>query len=95
MWRNGGIAPPFETSALDGGEWLASHSGHFTSRERIPSIHLIEGSVGPTTGMEAKEKRKILPLPGYTPLLTADVELRDLKHQRSRDYWQNRSNKGD
>jgi len=25
-----GTAPPFLTSALDGGEWLTSHSGHFT-----------------------------------------------------------------
>jgi hypothetical protein len=31
-----GIAPPFLTSALDGGEWPASHPGHFTPGERFP-----------------------------------------------------------
>jgi hypothetical protein len=25
MWRSGGIAPPFLTSAVDGDEWSASH----------------------------------------------------------------------
>jgi hypothetical protein len=27
---SGGIAPPFLTSALDGGEWSISSTGHFT-----------------------------------------------------------------
>jgi hypothetical protein len=27
------------TSALDGGEWSASHPGRFTPRERAPRIH--------------------------------------------------------
>jgi hypothetical protein len=30
VWESGGIAPQFLTSALDGGEWLASRSGRFT-----------------------------------------------------------------
>jgi hypothetical protein len=30
--RSGGIAPPFLTPALDGGEWLASHHSRFTLR---------------------------------------------------------------
>jgi hypothetical protein len=29
----------FLTSALLGGEWSASHTGHFTSGERAPSTH--------------------------------------------------------
>jgi hypothetical protein len=33
----------FLTSALDGGEWPASHSGHFTPRERAPGTHWIGG----------------------------------------------------
>jgi hypothetical protein len=33
-WGSGGIAHAFLTSALDEGEWLASHSNRFTPRER-------------------------------------------------------------
>jgi len=29
----------FSTSALDGGEWLASRFGHFTHEERAPGAH--------------------------------------------------------
>jgi hypothetical protein len=31
-----GIAPPFLTSALDGGEWLASYPDRFIRRKRAP-----------------------------------------------------------
>jgi hypothetical protein len=30
------MAPPFLTSALDGGEWSVSRLGHFTPGERAP-----------------------------------------------------------
>jgi hypothetical protein len=33
---SGGVAPPFLTLALDGGEWSASFLGHFTLREITP-----------------------------------------------------------
>jgi hypothetical protein len=33
------------TSALDGGEWSASHPGRFTSRERAPGTHWLGGWV--------------------------------------------------
>jgi hypothetical protein len=33
-WWSGDIAPPFLTSAKDGGEWSASCSGRFTPGER-------------------------------------------------------------
>jgi hypothetical protein len=46
MW-SGGIAPPFLTSALDEGEWLASCPLHFTTEERTPGIHWIGGWMGP------------------------------------------------
>jgi hypothetical protein len=36
------------TSALDGGEWLASSPGRFTLRERAPGTHWIGGWVGPS-----------------------------------------------
>jgi hypothetical protein len=54
-WRSGGIAPPFLTSALDGGEWSASRPGHFTAGETAPDTPLIGGWVGPRTGMDAVE----------------------------------------
>jgi hypothetical protein len=38
MRESGGTAPPFLISALDGGEWSASHTGCFTSGEIAP-IH--------------------------------------------------------
>jgi hypothetical protein len=40
-WGSGGIAPPFLTSALNGGE--ASHPGHFNPGEIAPNIHWIGG----------------------------------------------------
>jgi hypothetical protein len=33
---NEGIVPPFLISALDGGEWLASHSSHLTPQGKNP-----------------------------------------------------------
>jgi hypothetical protein len=39
----GGIAPPFLTSALDGGERSTSSPGHFTPRERAAGTHWIGG----------------------------------------------------
>jgi hypothetical protein len=47
------------TSALDGGKWSASHSGHFTHRERAPGTHWIGGWVGPRAVLDAVVKRKI------------------------------------
>jgi hypothetical protein len=37
---SGGIAPPFWTSALDRGEWLASYLS-FTPKTRAPGTHWI------------------------------------------------------
>jgi hypothetical protein len=50
-----GIAPPFLTSALDGGEGSASRSGRFTLIERVAGAHCIRGWVGPTAGLDAEE----------------------------------------
>jgi hypothetical protein len=33
-WGSGGMAPPFLTLVLDGGEWSASRSCHFKPGER-------------------------------------------------------------
>jgi hypothetical protein len=37
----------FLTSALDGGSWSASHFGRFTLGKGAPTVHSIEGLVGP------------------------------------------------
>jgi hypothetical protein len=37
-YGGGGIAPPFLTSALDGGEWSASRPGRYP-REGAPDTH--------------------------------------------------------
>jgi hypothetical protein len=47
-----GIAPPFLTLALDGGEWSVSHSGHFTPGEIAPGTYWIGGWVGPTASLD-------------------------------------------
>jgi hypothetical protein len=46
------------TSGLDGGEWSASSSGHFTPRESATGIHLIESCVDPRAGLDVVAKRK-------------------------------------
>jgi len=35
----------FLTLELDGGEWSASHTSHFTARERAPGTHWTRGWV--------------------------------------------------
>jgi hypothetical protein len=50
---------PLLTLALDGGEWSASHSSHFTPRERVPGIHWIGGWVDPRADLDTVVKRKI------------------------------------
>jgi hypothetical protein len=63
---NGGIASPFLTSALDGGEWLASHSSRYTLGE--PAVHI---------GLEAVIQRISNLNPYYCTLFTAWVETRN------------------
>jgi hypothetical protein len=55
---SGGIAPPFLSSALDGGEWSASRPGRFALGERALGTHWIGGWVGPRAGV-AVDKRKM------------------------------------
>jgi hypothetical protein len=54
----------FLTWELVGGEWSASRTGRFTPEERDTGIHWIRGWVGPRTGPDDVEERKILPLRG-------------------------------
>jgi len=44
--------------ALFGGEWSASHPGHFTPGERAHSTHWKGGWVGPRTNLDTVAKRK-------------------------------------
>jgi hypothetical protein len=55
---SGGIAPPFLTSALDGGEWSVSRPCRFTPEERAPGTNGIEGWMGLKAGVDAVDKRK-------------------------------------
>jgi hypothetical protein len=48
----------FITSALDGGEWSASRSGHCTSVQRAPGTSRKE-LMGHTAGLDVSEKRII------------------------------------
>jgi hypothetical protein len=54
----------FLTSAQVGGEWSASRPGHFTSGERAPGTHWIEGWLDLRTGLKDVEKGTFLSLPG-------------------------------
>jgi hypothetical protein len=54
IWGSGGIAPPFLTPALDGGEWSALRPGRFIRGETTPGNHLI-GPVDPRAGLDAVE----------------------------------------
>jgi hypothetical protein len=54
----------FLTSTIVEGEWSASHTSRFNPGERTPGAHFIGGWVGPRTGLDDVERRKILSLPG-------------------------------
>jgi hypothetical protein len=54
-------------SALDGGEWSASRPGRVTAGETAHCTHCMGGCVDHRAGLNAMEKRKILPLPGIEP----------------------------
>jgi hypothetical protein len=69
------------TSAVVGGELSASRPGRFIPGEIAPGAHWIGGWVGPRTGLDDVEKRKLLTLPG--------LELRPLgRPARSQSLYQ-------
>jgi hypothetical protein len=65
-WRSGSTHSL--TPALDGGEWSASRTGHFTPRERAPGTHWIGGWGGAQSrsGRGGEEKNS-QPPPGIEP----------------------------
>jgi hypothetical protein len=52
---SGGIALPFLTLALDGGEWSVSRPRRFTLEKNATGTHWIGGWVGPRAGLDAVE----------------------------------------
>jgi hypothetical protein len=59
VWGSGTVAPPFLTSALDGGEWSASRRGRFASGETAHGIHWIGGWKGRRADLDTVEQRRI------------------------------------
>jgi hypothetical protein len=53
IWKSGGIAPPFLTSALDGGEWSASRPLRVALRDIAPVVRCIGDWIGPRARLDA------------------------------------------
>jgi hypothetical protein len=63
------MAPPFLASALDKGDWSASHPNHVTPGEEAPSTPSDRRLVGPQRWSgHCGVKKNFLPLPGIEPL---------------------------
>jgi hypothetical protein len=71
---SGGIAPPFLTSAIDGGEWSAPRPGRFTPVEVAPGAHWVGGKVGLRGRLDVIEERKISVLAGSRTLARCYTE---------------------
>jgi hypothetical protein len=57
MWRSGGVASPFFTSALDGSKQSASFPGRFTPEEIVPVTQWIGRWVSPRADLDHAGKR--------------------------------------
>jgi hypothetical protein len=80
----------FFISALEGGIWLASRSGHFILSERVPSTYYIESSLLHRAGIHVVDNIKA----AYTcralnppPLLERRAALRSGKESNARIKW--------
>jgi hypothetical protein len=67
MPESGGIAPPFSTSVLDGGEWSASCPCRFTPSERAPGKQWKRGWFGHQRRFGRYGEKNNLALPGIEP----------------------------
>jgi hypothetical protein len=56
VWKTGGKAPPFLTSALVGGEYSASCPVRFTPGDRATGTHCVGDWVGSRAGLNDEEK---------------------------------------
>jgi hypothetical protein len=54
----------FLTSGIIGGQWSPLLPGRFTPRYRAPGVHWKGGWVGPSAGLDDREKRTFLTQPG-------------------------------
>lgn len=54
-------AVPFLTSALNGGEWPASHPGHLNTREKATGTHGIGGWLGARACLDIFEEKTSCP----------------------------------
>jgi hypothetical protein len=59
VWESRGIAPPFLTTALDGGEWSSSRPNPFTPGEVEPGTHGIGTWVSPRADVDTMEEKEI------------------------------------
>jgi hypothetical protein len=74
VWESGGIDPPFLTSALDGGEWPASHPGSLIPGGRTSGTYWIGYWVGPRAGLGSVKKKKSFGLAlNRTPAVHSDA----------------------
>jgi hypothetical protein len=70
MSGSGGIAPPFLTSALDGGEWSASRPGWCTPREKGAGTHWIGAGWAPEQVWTLWSREKsLVPAGNQTPAI--------------------------
>jgi hypothetical protein len=60
-WDSGGIAPPFLTSAVVGGELSASRPGRFIPEDGAPGTHWIGDRVCPWAGLYAMKRKMSSP----------------------------------
>jgi len=70
----------FLTSTLEGGEWTASSSGHFTPEVTAPGTHWIAGQVGQEPVWTRQNIERIFDLPS-SALCSVHLILYDLVTQ--------------
>jgi hypothetical protein len=58
---------PFIFPALNRCEWSASHADPFIPLGKVPGSSGIGNWADPSCGLDASEKRVVLPLPGIEP----------------------------
>ena len=63
------IAPRIPDFATREGEWSALRPSSYTHRETAPGTHWTVSWVGPRAGLDAMDRRYVLPLPGIEPLI--------------------------